>query len=446
MARTIQMTKGPIARNMIFFILPLIGSGLCQQLYNTADFLFVSNLLGKTAAAAVGASSAIVTCTIGFFSGIAIGAEVVLALAIGSGQGQKADKAMHTALLFGALGGLVLMVTGILFAPRILTLLDTPASIMEQAVLYIRIYFLSIPASILYNMCASAMRACGDSSTPFRILTVFGVVNVAGDTLLIAVVPLGVAGAAIATVFCYWCASALMLNALRSGFYKITFSWKALRVDSNALFHIMRIGLPAGIQTIVTTLSNIVVQYYINGFGELAVAAFSAYYKVENFIYLPIMAFGQAATTFASQNTGTKDFLRIRRGTAIAVGLGIAVTLGISGCVLLFSETVIGWFMKDPETLSAAVLIAFVSYPFYWLYPVIEVLGGSLRGMGYAARSMVIVLFSLCGVRIVLLALFTKYFHTLHAVASIYPITWALAAILFAVSFLLVIRKKTCSS
>ena len=138
--------------------------------------------------------------------------------------------------------------------------------------------------------------------------------------------------------------------------------------------------------------------------------------------------------------------MRIRRGTAIAVGLGIAVTLGISGCVLLFSETVIGWFMKDPETLSAAVLIAFVSYPFYWLYPVIEVLGGSLRGMGYAARSMVIVLFSLCGVRIVLLALFTKYFHTLHAVASIYPITWALAAILFAVSFLLVIRKKTCSS
>ena len=265
MAKTIQMTKGPIARNMIFFILPLIGSGLCQQLYNTADFLFVSNLLGKTAAAAVGASSTIVTCTIGLFSGIAIGAEVTLATALGAGQTQKADKIMHTALLFGALGGLALMGLGILFAPQILRLLDTPESIMELAVLYIRIYFLSIPASILYNMCAGVMRACGNSSTPFRILTVFGVVNVAGDALLMAVVPLGVAGAAIATVFCYWCAATLMLRALHSEAYRVSFSWQSLRIDRNSLRQILRIGLPAGIQTVVITLSNIVVQYYING-------------------------------------------------------------------------------------------------------------------------------------------------------------------------------------
>lgn len=442
MAKTIQMTKGPIARNMIFFILPLIGSGLCQQLYNTADFLFVSNLLGKTAAAAVGASSTIVTCTIGLFSGIAIGAEVTLATALGAGQTQKADKIMHTALLFAALGGVALMGLGILFAPQILRLLDTPESIMELAVLYIRIYFLSIPASILYNMCAGVMRACGDSSTPFRILTAFGVVNVAGDALLMAIVPLGVAGAAIATVFCYWCAAALMLRALHSGAYRVSFSWQSLRMDRNSLRQILWIGLPAGIQTVVITLSNIVVQYYINGFGELAVAAFSAYYKVENFIYLPIMAFGQAATTFSSQNTGTGDFSRIRRGTVIAAGLGVAVTLGISGGILLFSETVIGWFMKDPETLSAAIMIAFVSYPFYWLYPIMEVLGGSLRGMGYAAHSMAIVLFNLCGVRIILLALFTRYFHTLRSVASVYPITWALATAFFIILFLWVLQNK----
>lgn len=445
MAKTIQMTKGPIARNMIFFILPLIGSGLCQQLYNTADFLFVSNLLGKTAAAAVGASSTIVTCTIGLFSGIAIGAEVTLAMALGAGQSQKADKIMHTALLFGAFGGLALMGLGILLAPQILRLLDTPESIMELAVLYIRIYFLSIPASIIYNMCAGVMRACGDSSTPFRILTVFGVVNVAGDALFMAVVPLGVAGAAIATVFCFWCAAILMLRALQKGAYQVSFCWKSLQVDRNAMMQILRIGLPAGIQTVVITLSNIVVQYYINGFGELAVAAFSAYYKVENFIYLPIMAFGQAATTFSSQNTGTRDFIRIRRGTAIAAGLGVAVTLGIAGTILLFSKTVIGWFMQDPETLSAAIMIAFVSYPFYWLYPIMEVLGGSLRGMGYAAHSMGIVLFILCGVRIALLGVFTKCFHTLQAIASVYPITWGLAAISFGVLFYMVMQSKNHS-
>lgn len=436
------MTQGPIGKNLIRFVLPLIGISIFQQLYNTADFLFVSNVLGTTAAAAVGASSTIITCMIGLFTGIAVGAEVTIARAIGAGDERRASAALHTAVVFGALGGLAFMLAGILLAPDILALLDTPEGVMPQAVVYIRVYFLSIPASILYNMCASAMRACGNSSTPFSILAVFGVVNVVGDALFLVVIPMGVAGAALATILCQWLSLAVILRCLCGNNQKISFSWRALHCDWALLGLILRIGLPAGIQSIVITFSNIIVQYYINGYGELAIAAFATYYKVENFIYLPVMAFGQAATTFSGQNAGVRNYPRIWRGTALAAALGIAVTLCVTGVILFFSPGIFGWFMRDTAVREIAIQLAFIAFPFYWLYPVLEVLGGSLRGMGYALASMLVILLNLCGLRIALLAIFSQTFHTVNALASVYPITWAVAAACF-VALILAVRKRT---
>lgn len=442
MRKTIQMTHGPIGPSLIVFILPLIENSIFQQLYNTADFLFVSNLLGKTAAAAVGASSTLVTCSIGLFSGIAVGAEVVIAFAIGAGDEERANRILHTALPFGMFGGFVLMCAGIFWAPSMLILLNTPESILPQAVLYIRIYFLSIPANILYNMCASALRACGNSATPFRILACFGMVNVAANALFIGVLSLGIAGAALATILCQWSSLAAILHCLRRGEQKLRFSWNSIHCSKELLAAVLRIGLPTGIQTIVITLSNIVVQYYINGFGETAVAAFSTYYKIENFIYLPIMAFGQAITSFSSQNTGIGNFRRVGKGTAIAAGFGVCVTLCIAGGVLLFSERIFSWFMRDDAVRGVAISIAFVSFPFYWLYPLMEVLGGSLRGMGYAVQSMSMILINLCGLRITLLSVFTRHFRSLYAIASVYPITWATATISFAVTFFIILYRK----
>lgn len=439
------MTEGPIARNMFLFILPLVGSSIFQQLYNTTDFLFVSNLLGKTAAAAVGASSTLVTCTIGLFSGIAVGTGVVISQAIGKGLAQRADQALHTSLFFGLVGGLVLMLIGILFAPDILKLLDTPGAILSDATLYIRIYFLSIPANIVYNMCAGALRACGDSQTPFRILALFGFANVLGDTLLIAVLPLGIAGAGIATILCQWSSLLAIVLVLHRAGRPIQLAWKKLHWDGSLMAQILRVGLPSGIQTVVITFSNVMVQYYINGFGETAVAAFATYYKVENFIYLPIMAFGQAATTFSGQNTGAGKYTRIRKGTAVAAGIGVLSTICIAGAILLFAQIVFGWFMKDSDVRAAAILIASISFPFYWIYPIMEVTGGSLRGMGYSISSMAIILLNLCVARIALLAVFSRKFRDLRVIASVYPITWAMAAICFVVLFLFVIWKK-CSA
>ncbi len=438
--KTISMTEGNIGRTMIAFILPLIGSSIFQQLYNTADFFFVGNFLGKTAAAAVGASSSLVVCSIGLFSGISIGTGVVVAQAIGAGKEGQADKAMHSSLLFGLIGGMILMLFGIVFAPAVLRLLDTPENVIPEAVLYIRIYLLSLPASILYNMGAGALRACGDSKTPFKILVICGLENILGDILFILIIPFDVAGVAIATIICQWLSLVMVMGCLLQDGRPVRFRVKKLSIDKRILKAVLRIGLPSGIQTIVISFSNVMVQYYINGFGETAVAAFATYYKVENFIYLPIMAFGQAATTFSGQNTGAGQFKRIRRGTGIAAIMGVGVTICISGAILMFPETVFGWFMKDSDVVADTLKIALISFPFYWIYPIMEVTGGALRGMGYSISSMVIILANLCGIRIALLAVFSG-FGRLQAIAAVYPITWALAAGCFLILFFVITKN-----
>ena len=436
------MTKGPLAGPLVRFILPLIGGSIFQQLYNTVDFLFVGNFLNRTAAAAVGASATLITCTIGLFTGISVGTSVVAAQAIGSGDRDRADKALHTSVTFGIVGGLAIMAIGMLLAPNILRILRTPEEVMPQAITYIRIYLISVPMLVFYNMVSGGMRSYGDSRTPFIVLVVCGILNVFLDALFIVVIPLGVAGVAIATTITQ------SLSALLVGWFAsrpgrtLQLQAKKLGMDKAVLRKVMEIGLPTGIQTIIITFSNVMVQYYINEFGETAVAAFATYYKVENFVYLPIMAFGQAATTFAGQNTGAGQYRRIRRGTVFIALSGSLVVACLAGTVLLFPRTIFSWFMKDPEVVTNALKIVLITYPFYWIYPILEVTGGMVRGMGYALHSMVVIIANLCVVRVSLLAIFSRTFHTIESLGSVYPITWACAAITFVVVFSVIITKK----
>ena len=440
--RTIDMTKGPLAGPLVRFILPLIGGSVFQQLYNTVDFLFVGNFLNRTAAAAVGASATLITCTIGLFSGISVGTSVVAAQAIGSGDQDRADRALHTSVTFGIVGGLTIMAIGMLLAPNILRILRTPEEVMPQAITYIRIYLISVPMLVFYNMVSGGMRSYGDSRTPFIVLVFCGILNVFLDALFIVVIPLGVAGVAIATTITQ-SLSALMVGwfASRPG-RTLQLQAKKLGMDRAVLRKVMEIGLPTGIQTIIITFSNVMVQYYINEFGETAVAAFATYYKVENFVYLPIMAFGQAATTFAGQNTGAGQYRRIRRGTVFIALSGSLVVACLAGTVLLFPRTIFSWFMKDPEVVTNALKIVLITYPFYWIYPILEVTGGMVRGMGYALHSMVVIIANLCVVRVSLLAIFSRTFHTIESLGSVYPITWACAAVTFVAVFSVIISRK----
>ena len=440
--QTLDMTQGPLARPLVSFILPLIGSSLFQQLYNTVDFMFVGNLMDSTAAAAVGASSTLITCTIGLFSGISVGTSVVASQAIGAKDMERAEKALHSSVLFGIVGGILVMLLGFFFAPGILRLLRTPESVIPQAVIYLRIYILSVPMLVFYNMMSGGMRTYGDTRTPFLMLVICGFMNVAMDALFIIVIPLGVAGVSIATCITQ------SLSAVLVGYFgsrkdrPLRLSLKKLRIDWSVLRSVLFIGLPAGIQTIIITFSNVMVQYYINDFGKTAVAAFATYYKVENIIYLPIIAFGQASTTFSGQNTGAGHFSRLRRGTVTIAAFSSVIVGCIAGAILLFPRTVFTWFMKDQTVVTEALRIAMVSFPFYWVYPILEVFGGAVRGMGYAIHSMAVIVTSLCVIRVGLLAVFSRAFHTIESIGSVYPITWAVAAVSFTVIFFILISRK----
>ena len=445
-SRTIDMTKGPIFGPLVRFMLPLIGGSIFQQLYNTVDFIFEGNCLDQTAAAAVGASATLITCTIGLFSGISVGTSVVAAQAIGAGNRERAEKALHSSVTFGLVGGLLLMTLGILFAPALLRLLRTPETVIPQAVTYIRIYLISIPMLIFYNMVSGGLRSYGDSRSPFLVLVICGLLNVVLDAVFIVWIPMGVAGVAIATTITQSLSAILVAILASRKDNVLRLSARKLGIDFRVLGNVLRIGLPTGIQTVIVTFSNVMVQYYINDFGETAVAAFATYYKVENFIYLPIMAFGQASTTFAGQNTGAGQYRRILRGTVIQAVFGAAVVGVLVIIFVSFPRSIVSLLMKDQNVVTHTLMIALVSFPFYSVYPILEITGGALRGMGKALTSMIVIILNQCVLRIALLAVFSAKFHTIRSLAAVYPITWAGAALCFVVIFAFEMRKRLRSA
>lgn len=436
-----EMTAGSVAAPLILFALPLFFSSIFQQLYNTADLLFVGNLVGKTAAAAVGASSILVTCLIGLFTGISVGTGVAISQSIGAEKKDEADRLLHTAAAFSVAAGILLTIAGVVFSAGILKLLDTPENVMKDAVAYIRIYFLGMLPMVIYNIGAGVLRACGDSGTPFYILAAGGFLNVAADAFFIGVLGMGVRGAALATTVSQGFSAIAVVCVLVKGNGILKLQIRQIRIEKGPLKKILLLGIPAGLQSMIITLSNVVMQYYINGFGEDAVAAFATYFRLESFSYLPVLAFGQAATTFAGQNMGAGKYERIRKGAVIAGVISVASVAAIAFTLLALGPAAVGWFVKDEAVIAAGLEIIAVSFPFYWLNSLIEVLGGTLRGMGHSLASMLVILFSLCGSRIVLLYFLNSRFHTISALASVYPITWTLAVILLLIVLLRLMKR-----
>lgn len=434
-----SLTEGSIVKGFILFALPLFLGSLFQQLYGTVDLIFVGNYMGKTEAAAVGASSILVTCLIGLFTGISVGAGVITAQYWGARDEKNVRTSMENAIFLALAGGILLMIAGQLLADWALRALQTPESILAEALVYIRIYLLAIMSMIIYNMCAGILRAMGDSKTPFIVLAAGGVLNVLMDWIFIAFLGWGVAGAALATVVSQTFTAVYLLVHICRKENLLKQRWNIERKMSSK---IIKIGVPLGIQSMILTLSNLVVQYYINGFGEDAVAAFTVYFRVESMLYLPIVAFGQSIVTFAGQNYGAGNYGRIKKGAIVCNALSAAVIGALSAVILAFGRPILGIFCKDESVILLGLEIIGVSFPFYFVYAIMEVTGGLVRGMGQTIQSMVIVIFTLCICRIVLLKLFVDQFHSLKMVAAVYPVTWLLAMSAFIVCFVGVCRKK----
>ena len=442
MKKVYDMTKGKIWTIILSFSLPLLGASLIQQLYNTADMIFVGNFVGKEATGAVGASSLLFTCIIGLFTGVSIGVGVAVSQKIGSKDLEMASKVSHTAITFGIIGGIVLTLIGFFSAEFLLTLMNTPKEIMYDSVLYLKIYFLSMLPMILYNIGAGIIRSTGNSKTPFYILIIGGLTNVLANYIFIVVFKMGVSGVAIATALSQTLTAAIVLTYLFKNKTAIKFKTSELKIDFSLLKQILYFGLPAGIQSMLITFSNIIVQYYINGYGGDAVAAYATYFKLENFIWMPIVAIGQASMTFSGQNVGANNYKRVKKGALVAILLSGGLSILIATIILIFSHTFMRIFIKNEEIIYLGSQIALTTFPFYWLYSILEVLGSSLRGMGYSIVSMYVTTICLCGVRITLLYLISKFNLDFKSVAYVYPMTWFFTASIFIIAFLKIINKK----
>lgn len=434
--KTNDLTHGSIGKGYILFAIPLFLGSLFQQLYNTVDMLFVGNVLGKNAAAAVGASSILVTCLINLFTGVAVGAGIVISQLFGARKEQEMKEAVWIAVLAGIAGGLCLTVIGVTCSQAVLVKLHTPEAIIPDAVLYVQIYFLSAVPMVLYNMCSGILRAQGNSRTPFHALAAGGIVNVIMDAVFLIVLGWGVAGVAVATLFSQsMTAIFLLVHMLR---HKVL-TRQRLRWD--LLGKIICVGVPVGIQSMILTLSNVVVQYHINGFGENVIAAFAVYFKAENLLCLPIIAFGQAMVTFTGQNYGAGRYDRIRKGILVCNGISAAVLVVLSWSALAAGKWILGAFCPDQAVIAEGLRIIGVTFPVYFIYSLFEVTGGVVRGIGKSVPSMIIVIVNLCLIRILLLEIVDRTVHSVESVAVLYPVTWLLATVSFVIYYLHV-RKE----
>ena len=420
-----DLTQGPIGRQLLTFAVPLFAGSLIQLLYNTVDLIFVSHILGKEASAAVGASGLIVSCLLGFFTGLGVGIGVVTAKTVGQGKVPQLDRILHSAAGLTVLLAAVSTAVCLLLALRFLVWMRTPASVMDSAVVYLRLYLLSLLSIVSYNVGAEILRAFGDSRTPMLYQLAGGIANVLGNTLFIYLLDWGVRGAALSTVCSQSLAALLVVRRLRTLREDCCLRLSRIHIEWYICKKFLAVGLPAAVQSIMITLSNIIVQASINQLGVDSIAAFTAYFKVENFVYLPIVALGQAASTFTSQNVGAARMDRVERGARTLLAMGLAVTALLSGLTVLFSRAAFGLFATEPEVVALGCQIARIVFPFYFLYAILESLSSVIRGAGKALPVTAVTVAGLCVVRIVLLRLIVHAFPGAAGVAAVYPLTWA---------------------
>ena len=429
MKRQGDLTKGPIGRQLLLFALPLLGASFIQQLYNMVDLLFVGNLLGKEATAAVGASSLLAGCMVGFFTGLSVGTGVVISLAVGQDNKEKIQAVIHTAAGVSLAGGILFTAAGLLLSRQILLWMRTPEEILDEALVYVRIYLLSMLPLFLYNMNSGIIRARGDSRTPMLFQLLGAGLNILFDWVSMRYWGMGVAGAAWATFGSQLAAAVCSVLYLAGRKDEYHLSLRRIRISGKVFREVLRIGVPAGLQNLVITLSNVFVQTAVNGLGVNVIAAFTAYFKVELILYLPIVAFGQAATTFAGQNLGAGRVERLKKGVKTCIRMGILYAVFMAAALLVFGNYAFLLFSRDPEVVQTGLRIIRVTFPFYWLYVILEVHADALRGIGKSVPPMAAVLLCMCVFRTVLLAVFTGIWDNVEAVAAAYPSAWLAAAL-----------------
>lgn len=425
------MTEGPIWKKITFFAIPIFLGNLFQQMYNTADSLIVGNFLGSNALAAVSSSGNLIYLMIGFFSGIALGAGVVIARYFGARDQENVEKAVHTTVAFGIVASVILTIVGVFFAPQILIWMKTPENVMPESTTYFRVYFMGSAGFVMYNMFVGILQAVGDSKHPLYYLILSSVINVVLDLLFIAGFGMGVEGAALATdisqvVSAVFCMIQLMRckTEYRLVLRRIRFEWDILK-------QIVRFGLPSGFQNSIIAIANVVVQSNINSFGEMAMAGCGAYSKIEGFGFLPITSFTMALTTFVSQNLGARDYERTKKGARFGIICAVVLAELIGIIIFIAAPVFTAAFDRTPEVIVFGTERARTAALFYCLLAYSHSVAAVLRGAGKSVIPMIVMMIFWCVIRVAVLTGISFVYPSIVVVYWIYPLTWTLSSIAF---------------
>lgn len=437
----IDMCNGTIMDKLISFALPLMISGMLQLMFNAVDIIVVGRFTGSQALAAVGSTTALICTFTNLFIGVSLGANVLAARFYASGKTKEMSETVHTAILLALISGIAMSIIGILCARESLVLIATPDDIIGQAALYLRIYFSGMPFFMLYNYGAAILRAVGDTKRPLMYLIAAGTANAVLDLILVIIFKMGVAGVAIGTITSQFISCVLVIRCLckTDAIYKLYIS--KLRIKKYYLIQILKVGLPAGIQSTVINFSNVLLQSSVNSFGEIAMAGYTAANNILGFLYVSVNSVTQACMSFTSQNYGVRKFKRMDNVLANCAILSIIVSVVIGGGSYLLGHQILGIYTKQEDVIQCGMEILSISTIPYFLCGLMDMIPGSMRGVGYSAVPMILSIIGTVGTRLVwIYGVFPEH-RSLYVLFMSYPVSWGLTIVMQAICLVFVRRK-----
>ena len=438
-----DMTEGSIIKQMILFALPLMAGNIFQMLYNTVDSVVVGQYVGKEALAAVNSTTMIINMLVFFFNGFSVGAGVLIARHFGARDYDRLHNAIETTMAMTFLFCLIFTIVGSFAVKPMLTVMSTPEDVLEDATTYLTIYFLGISGLLVYNMGSGILRSVGDTTRPLLFLILTSLLNIALDLLFVLGFHMGIAGVAWATILAQFISAVLTTLLLTRSKDIYRFTWKDMRIDGGVLREIFKVGLPAGIQSVITAFSNVFVQSYINFFGSSCMAGWGCYNKLDQFIMLPMSSMAMAATTFVSQNIGAKKMDRANKGTVTAILMSVGVTALIALVLVIWAEPSVRLFTQDESVIAFGVLFLQANTFFLLFNCVNHVLAGALRGRGDSRGPMIIMLLSFVAIRQVYLFVVTRFVaNTPFLVGFGYPVGWVTCCVIEVSYFLIKWRPQ----
>ncbi len=442
----IDMTQGPMIKKELLFIIPLILTSMLQLLYNAVDIIVVGKFAGTSALSAVGSTGPLINMLVNVFMGLSVGTSAVTAVYFGAKDKENVHKVVHTSVAIALISGVILLLLGVFTTPTLLRWMGTPDDVMDQAVLYLRIFFLGMPFNLFYNFCSASLRAIGDTKRPLFFLSISGMINVVLNLVFVIVFHLDVAGVAFATIISQCVSACLICMYLMKCEEGIRLEFKKIKIHKPQLFMILRMGLPAGIQGSFFSVSNLLIQSSINLFGSVAMAGNAASVSLEGFIYASMSSVQQAAVTFAAHNMGAGQYKRIKKNLYSC--MGIVSVIGISMCIVfgLLAEHLVGFYSDDPQAIivGAGRLRIFCSC--YFVCGLMDVMTGHLRGIGHSLFPMITSLCVVCLFRVVWIFTVFSHWKTLTVLYISYPILWIMTFSILFLYYQLHAKKSLCKS